>query len=127
MKALLALTAITALTMAPAYADCSYPAAPDKLPDGNSATKEEMIAGQKLVKEYNTAMTSYLECLKLEHPPIADAAPNATPEEKKAQAQRVQQLQDQKYNAAVDQLHSIADRFNEQVRVFNSRKDKSKG
>jgi hypothetical protein len=127
MKALLALVAITALTMAPAYADCSYPPAPDKLPDGNSATKDEMIAAQKLVKEYNTAMSAYLECLKLERPPVPAAAANATPEEQKAQAQRVQQLQDQKYNAAVDQLHSVADRFNEQVRAFNARKDKSKG
>ena len=53
MKALfaIALTAAltVALTAAPAYADCPYPAAPDKLPDGSSATLEEMVAGQKAV------------------------------------------------------------------------------
>jgi hypothetical protein len=32
----------------------------------------------------------------------------------------------QKHNAAIDQDHAVADRFNEQVRVFKSRSDTQK-
>ena len=49
MKSLLALTATAALAAGAAYADCPYPAAPDKLPDGASATLQDMLAGQKAV------------------------------------------------------------------------------
>ena len=29
-----------------AYADCTYPQAPDKLPDGNTASLQDMLAAQ---------------------------------------------------------------------------------
>jgi hypothetical protein len=47
MKAFFAIAALAALTVAPVYADCSYPPPPDKIPDGSTATLEEMQTGQK--------------------------------------------------------------------------------
>lgn len=53
MKALFAITALAALA-GPVYADCTYPPPPAKLPDGNSATMEEMLEGKKAVTQYIT-------------------------------------------------------------------------
>ncbi len=41
--------------------------------------------------------------------------------EQKADMARMEQLQVQKNNAAVDQLQSVADRFNEQVRIYKAK------
>src|SRR5256884_2436092 len=125
MKALfaIALTAAltVALTAAPAYADCPYPPAPDRLPDGSSATLEEMVAGQKAVKAYDKAINDYVVCIDHE----LDAAIAKGGEQLKPQQKAdMQKVEAQKHNAAIDQLQNIADRFNEQVKVFKARTDK---
>ena len=100
----------------PAYAACTYPTAPEKLPDGSVATKEEMLAGKQLVQQYNKDMEAYLACIKLEYDAqlAADAA-TLTPEQKA----ELEKRQTQKHNAAVYELDAVANRFNEQIRVFN--------
>jgi hypothetical protein len=99
MKAFFAMALTAALTAAPVHADCPYPAAPEKLPDGSSATLEEMVAGQKAVTKGGDQL-------------------------KPQQKADMQKVEAQKHNAAIDQLQSIADRFNEQVKVFKARTDK---
>ncbi len=138
MKVLLALGATAALAAVPAFADCSYPAAPEHLPDGNTATMQEMVDGQKAVKAYNDSMNAYLNCLKLEHDDalgkLAPAGAKQTDDEKKAADDRkkaMDAIEIQKHNAAIDALQQVADRFNEQVRVFKKKAadagDKKKG
>src|SRR5262249_10098041 len=114
-----------------AYADCSYPPPPDHIPDGNTATREEMVQAQAAVKEYNQAVTAYLSCIQLE---VQDATqkfakPRETPTaEQKQKMEDMRRVEVQKHNAAVDQLQSVADRFNEQVRVYKAKNaDKAKG
>ncbi len=122
MKALFAITALAALA-GPVYADCSYPPPPSKLPDGNTATKEEMLSAQKAVTQYNKDINAYISCIKLEHEAaMAKMGDKPTPDQK-ADIERMEQMQIQKNNAAVDQLQSIADRFNEQVRIYKSKND----
>ena len=123
MKALLAVAA-AALMTATAHADCAYPSPPGKLPDGNSATMEEMVSAQKDVKEYNKQIETYLGCLDKEQKDAIASAGDKPSDEQKAKLQKIQQLQTQKHNAAVDQMQSVADRFNEQVRIFKSRDKK---
>ena len=118
MKALLALAAATALSAGAAYADCPYPAAPDKLPDGATATMQDMLAGQKAVGEYNTAMTDYMACIDKE---VKDAIGKAGDQIKPEQKADMQRIANQKHDAALDQLRSVADRFNEQVKVFKAK------
>ena len=60
---------LLAVMSSPAWADCTYPKKPGKMPDGKTATRDEMVATQKVVKQYQADMTSYLECLKAEHRP----------------------------------------------------------
>ena len=121
MKALLAMALTAALMAATAYADCPYPPAPDKLPDGASATLEEMIAGQKAVKAYDKAINDYVACIDRE---LDAAIANGGDQLKPQQKADMQHVEAQKHNAAIDQLQNIADRFNEQVKVFKARTDK---
>jgi hypothetical protein len=122
MKSLLA-AAIAAVALVPAaYADCSYPPAPTDLPDGNTATLKEMLAGMQAVSAYNKAMNAYLSCIKLERDSrVAAAGDKLT----KQQKQELLAIEVQKNNAAVDQLHAVADQFNAQVKIFKAKDKKS--
>lgn len=124
MKALSGLALTAALAAGSVYADCSYPAPPAKLPDGNTATMEEMVAGQKAVKEYDKAINAYISCIQLERSDkvkeVSKSGSKPSPEQQKA-LDDMERMEVQKHNAAVDQLQSVADRFNEQVKVYKSK------
>jgi hypothetical protein len=130
MKALLAIAAAAVVSAGPVYADCSYPTPPDKLPDGNTATLEEMVTAQKAVKEYDKAINAYVACIQLERndasSKVAKPGEKPTADQKKAMDD-LERVEVQKHNAAIDQLQNVADRFNEQVKVYKAKNDKSKG
>jgi hypothetical protein len=110
--------AVLALSLAgAAHAACTYPRPPQKIPDGGTATKEEMIEAQRAVKKYDAEINAYLACLKLEHEQQLESDAALTEEQKKYMAR----LQVQKHNAAIDELEAVATRFNEQVKAFNAR------
>jgi hypothetical protein len=120
MKIVLAMALIAA---GPAFADCPYPPAPAKLPDGATATMQDMLDGQKTVKEYEKSINEYNACIDKElEDSIAKAGDQLKPE-RKTEMQRVEA---QKHNAAVDQLQTVADRFNEQVKVFRAKQSDKK-
>jgi hypothetical protein len=125
MKGFFAIAALTAaLGTGTAFADCSYPPPPDHLPDGNTATLQEMVEGQKAVKDYDKAINAYVACIQLERSDATAklAQPGQTPtaEQKKAMDD-MERVEIQKHNAAIDQLQSVADRFNEQVKVYKAK------
>ena len=93
-----------------AEAACSYP--PEvAIPDGKTATKDEMVAAQKAVKEYNTRVEEYLSCLDKEEQDLGDTV---TDEQKALHVSR--------HNSAVDALTAVAARYNEAARAFNAKK-----
>jgi hypothetical protein len=123
MKALLAM-AFAAATAAPVYAECPYPQAPTKIPDGATATLQEMVDGQKAINAYQKAINDYTACIDKElDEQIAKGGDKLKPEQKSD----MQRVEAQKHNAAVDQLQAIADRFNEQVKVFKAKAAEKKG
>jgi hypothetical protein len=118
MKVLWSLAVVCAFTVGPVYAACTYPTAPEQLPNGSTATREEMMAGQKAVKQYDTDMNAYLACLKSEaDSTLAKGADTLTPEQKL----EVQRRETEQHNAAVAELEATAARFNEQVKVYKAR------
>jgi hypothetical protein len=124
MKALYSLALIGALAAGQAYAACTYPTPPDKLPDGATASRDEMLAGKKKVTEFDTAIGEYNTCLQKEADEAIGklAADDKDRETKKAD---IQKMADQKHNAAVEADEQIAARFNEQLRAYNAKqKDK---
>jgi hypothetical protein len=123
MKALYSLAAAVALFSGPAYAACTYPKAPDSLPDGATATLEQMVAAQKAVKQFDQEITAYTSCIKLEHDATLSKEGEKMTDEQKAEMSRVQV---QKHNAAVEEDEALAARFNEQVKAFKAKNDKKK-
>ena len=123
MKALFAITALAALA-GPVYADCSYPPPPAKIPDGNTATMQEMLDGKNAVTQYNKDINAYVACIKLEHETAVTTAGDKLTPQQKADMEKIEV---QKNNAAVDQLQSVADRFNEQIRIYKTKHDPNGG
>lgn len=121
MKKLSSLVVLAAaLLPIAAWADCTYPKKPAKAPNGNSATREEMVAAQKVQKQYQADVTSYLTCLKGEHEATLaklDPATKNLEDEKKKLTSRWEKKND----AAVDEAQDVADRFNEQLSAFKAK------
>jgi hypothetical protein len=120
MKAWIPLTLVLALgAAATAQADCTYPRAPDKIPDGATASKDEMVSAKNDVSRYNNEMNAYLDCIKLEIQSLPKDSKMSKDDKAKAAAQ--EKLLDQKNNAAVDELQSVASRFNEQLKIWKAK------
>jgi hypothetical protein len=121
MKAWIPLTLVFALGFtAHAWADCSKPASPNAPPDGNTATKDEMVAAAQNFKAYNTDMNKYLDCLKVEMDSAPKDVTKLTPKEKQ-ELQQQQNALTQKNNAAVDELQAAVGKFNEQLRIYKAK------
>lgn len=120
MKALLPLTLVAALAASNAWAACPYPKGPDKVPDGNTSTIQQMLETQKAVKQFDTDVGAYQTCLDTETDAAIAAQGDKLTPERKAEMLRVKV---QKQNAAAEEATSLAARFNEQVKVY---KDKNK-
>lgn len=104
-KKLCVAVAASMIASLPAYADCVLPPAPSKIPDGASASEQEMLAAMQTLKRYDGDVNVYLKCLEFE-----------------ARQNRLSTSeQERKHNAAVAQLEKVATKFNEQVRAFKSK------
>jgi len=128
MKTLIvALIAASGLYGAVAHGACAYPKAPESIPDGETATKEDMLAAKQAIGKYNDEMTAYLSCIKLESDEdlaAMEKEADSSAEGKKALAAKKQDYElkhTQKHNAAVDEVTSVVERFNEQVRLFKKK------
>jgi hypothetical protein len=99
------LCTIASLFALPVLSDCKLPPAPSKVPDGNTAQEQEMMAAMQTLKKYNTDVNNYIKCLEFE------ANQNRLSRDEQAR----------QHNAAIDTLQTVAAKFNEQVRLFKSR------
>jgi len=117
MNRSVALLLLTSLAASSAFADCNYPKAPGTIPDGKTAALEDMLAANKAVKAYNADMETYLGCIKKEVEESMARQNETLTEDQKRQMTAVWQ---QRNNAAVDELESVAARLNEQIRVYKA-------
>jgi hypothetical protein len=104
-KRILLAAALACAASLPAYADCVLPPAPSKIPDGSTASQQEMLTAMQTLKEYNGDVDTYTKCLEFE-----------------AKQNRLSRTDEEKmHNNAVDTLQKIAAKFNEQVRTFKAK------
>ena len=97
---------------------CVYPDGPDKLPDGNTATQQEMVDAMAALKKYDAEVTAYTNCLEMETDSrIQDGGKDMSED----QVKKLRAIQAEKHNAAVDALQTRATEFNEQVRLFKAK------
>ena len=97
---------------------CDYPQRVDNVPDGNSATRDEMIAGKKAVQSYLGDMEEYLSCIEAEEAQALIAMGEVDDETKRQRKSTF----DKKYNAAVEEMNLVAEQFNVQLRAYNAKK-----
>jgi hypothetical protein len=112
-KTVLRIIATVAFSIASsAHADCAFPKPPAAVPDGKSASEQEMVAAMAAFKAYNEEVNAFGQCLEQE---TKDKAAGT------AQLMQLKTMQTKKLNAAVDELQTKAKQFNEQVRIFKAR------
>lgn len=104
------------LLAAPIAFACDYPQRAS-VPNGNSATKDEMIAGQKAVKAYMAAMDEYLACIASEEE-VAKAQIEDPSEE---ELQQRQLMLNKRHNAAVEEMEIVAANYNNAVRAYKAK------
>jgi hypothetical protein len=112
---------LLAVVASPAWAECDYPKKLGKIPNGNTATRADMVAAQKDVKVYQAEITTYLECIKTEYE-AALAKDAATLSDKQKEAMKQRYIQ--KNDSAVDEAKEVADRWNEQRSLFLAKESK---
>lgn len=110
------LALIAFLASGAVQAACIYPRAPDRVPDGKTASYEEMVTAQKAVQQFNEDINAYNACLDLEMSTFEKSG-----EFDENRLTELRAMQAKKNNAAVDEVQAVADQFNEQLRIFKTR------
>lgn len=108
-------TAALLFTQPIAFA-CDYPTKAE-IPNGATASKEDMIAGQTAVKEYMAAMETYLACIEQDEKDTVAAMTEITDEERASRDAALTK----KYNAGIEEMELLAARFNEEVRAYKAK------
>lgn len=110
------LAAAASMFLAPPLMACDYPSKVD-IPNGATATRDEMLQGQRDVKQYVADMEAYLECIVAEEQNARAQMENLEPEDE----QQREDMLNKKYNAAVDEMETIAANFNTEVQAFRAK------
>lgn len=92
-----------------AFAACENPSMIQSMPDGSTASMDDMIAAQTAVKNYMAEMEAYLACLNEDIEASGDDA-----------AAEFRSLMVTRYNTAVTELETIAAAFNEQLQAYRA-------
>ena len=98
-----------------AHADCTYPKAPDAIPDANTATKEDMVTAAGQFKQYNLDVDAYVACLDQDTEAKVKEAAGA------GAIIQIKSLQAKKKSSAMDERQAKIDEFNKQIRIFKSK------
>jgi hypothetical protein len=118
MKALLALSIVATLLAGQAFAACQAPANSVKVPNGSKASKDEMLATQRAVKDYDAAVKTYADCLKSEQEEKLQAGGASLSEEQK---QKINMEYAKRQNEEVDKLEKLAAKFNLELKAYKAK------
>ena len=125
MNKTLTTTLVSGLFFAlPAFA-CDYPERPD-IPDGTTATKDQMLEASGKVKEYLANVDTFLTCIEEAEKEAIASMESLSEEERQQEMQRRGDRLDKRFAAANEEKALVGEMFNQQVRAYNakSRADK---
>jgi hypothetical protein len=118
VRATIAILALTAAGSSAAYAGCTEPPDNVTVPDGSTATKQQLLAAHSAFVAYDAKVKAYVDCLnKEESQEVASAGKDLKADEKKKIDVRYQGKRD----AAVDEEQKVATRLNTQINAFNAK------
>ena len=95
---------------------CEYPARPS-IPDGASASKDELLAAKDGVQKYMEAVDAYLTCIESEEKAAIADMDNPTAEE----LQRRDEMLTKRFDAANEEKALVGEQFNQQIRAYNAK------
>ncbi len=119
MKKVACLAVLATILPVAAWADCTYPKPPAKAPDGNRATRAEMVAAKKVNDTYQADISAYLQCLKTDHQDWLAKNASASDAKKKS----TEENWAKKNDAAFDEAQEVANLFNAQLKICKARAD----
>lgn len=106
--------AVMGLTSQIAFAECTYPKAPDAV-NAATASQADMVTAMAAFKQYNTDVDAYVACLDTE---TADKVKEASGA---GAIMQVKSMQAKKKSAATDERQAKIDAFNKAVREFKAK------
>ena len=95
---------------------CDYPERPS-MPDGSTASKDELLAAKAAVQEFITKVDEYLLCTEAAEQAAVAELDNPTPEE----MQRRDEMLNKKFDAANEEKALVGEQFNQQIRAYNEK------
>ena len=95
---------------------CDYPERPT-IPDGATASKDELLAAKDAIQEYMASVDTYLQCIEGEEKAAIAELDNPSPEE----LQRRDDILNKKFDAANEEKALLGEQFNQQIRVYNTK------
>jgi len=113
MKLMLAVSLFAVLGAGPLYANCVIPDATVQIPDGATATKEEMITAHKAVVAYDAVVKAYSDCLAQDL--TAKIAAGGDKTKLPAEYAKLNDVQ-------VEKVQQLADKFNAELKAYNAAK-----
>ena len=122
----------TVLFAMPAFGfACEYPERPT-LPDGSTASKDQMIAAQTSVKAFLATVDEYLTCIEEEEKEAIAALPDIDESDedavksREAEIKRRDDLLSKRFDAANEEKFLFGEKWNQQVRAYNERRAEKK-
>jgi hypothetical protein len=115
----LTLVAIFLVASSQAFA-CDYPDRPH-IPDGATASKDELLAAKAGVTEFLSGVDEYLRCVEAEEQAAIDAMED--PDSDVLQERDL--ALNKKFDAANEEKALVGEQFNQQVRAYNEKRTQS--
>lgn len=120
----------TMLTLAPAaraeqIGECVAPVKP-RLPDGASATRQDMLDGQEAVKRFQKKNMQYMHCVQVHIDRTRMQAAQSLDTATRAMALTTHSSANDAFNAAVSAEEEVAGDFNIELREYNALHARSK-
>ena len=103
------------LIAAPMAFACDYPERP-AIPDGSTASKEELLAAKEKVGAYLAGVDEYLTCIENAEKAAVAELDNPDPDDLK----RRDDMLSKKFDAANEEKVLVGEQFNQQVRAYNA-------
>jgi hypothetical protein len=108
--------AVMMLGAVAAEASCVPPEAPRSVPDGLTASYEDMVEAHRVVRAFAADALDFTSCLEAE---LEDLVADQRLGEDTKNDLRL--LYARRNDAAIDEAEFVAERFNEQLRIFKAR------
>ena len=94
---------------------CDYPQRPT-IPNGSTASKDELMLAKEDVNTYLAGVDEYLTCIETDETAAVAALDDPDP----AELKRRDEVLEKKFDAANDEKALVGEQFNLQVRAYNA-------